>query len=376
MKKITVLYIARGAHLYGDNRSLLQLLIQNRTVINEYVCTTEEGLFTEELRKNNIPYSVIDETLLFNFSQKRLSLRVFLGRLRRILVTFWTLTQIIRKIEPNIIHSNNSLIFIGYVMARIFKLPHVWHIREYQTLDHNLKNRHLKLEKQWMRNSFCIGISKGLFDYWGMQKDKDIQLYNGIFSEKELVSYVFEKDNYFLFSGRLVHTKGVHDLVEAFGIFSQENKNFKLIIAGEGDDDYVTYLKNISKSYGISQKVVFCGFVKDMKSLMMNAKALIVPSYFEALGRITIEALLSGCYVIGRNTAGTKEILENEKIGMLFNDIPELVDAMKIVSSLSDKELSDYNMKAIENAKSHYTAEKNALETYNFYLTILKKHHQ
>lgn len=372
-KKICVLYLASGGHLYGDNRSLLQLVIQNKFLIDEYVCTTSEGPFTEILNANNIPYFIVDSVLGFNFSQKRSTFRKWFGRIRRSPLAYLKLSNIINNIKPDIIHSNNSLIFSGYVMSKVYKIPHVWHIREYQTLDHNLKNRHLSLEKNWMRKSYCIGISKGIYDFWNLQSTKDIQLYNGIYSKTDMMPYIYNKDNFFLYTGRITQTKGVHELIEAFGLFCRMNNTYRLILAGDGDEDYMKRLHGILKRYNICNRVVFKGFVDDVRPLMRKAKALIVPSYFEALGRITIEAMLMGCFVIGRNTGGTKEILEKEKAGILFNNISDLVTSMQKVSNMTDKDLFICNKKVYDSAISHYSAEVNASETYKFYLRILKK---
>lgn len=61
----------------------------------------------------------------------------------------------------------------------------------------------------------------------------------------------------------------------------------------------------------IASQVVFLGMRKDIYSLMKDAMALIVPSYWEGFGFITTEAMFNGCLVIGRNTSGTKEQFDN-----------------------------------------------------------------
>ena len=40
----------------------------------------------------------------------------------------------IQEVKPNIIHSNVGPIDIGYKAAKKLRIPHVWHIREYQDL--------------------------------------------------------------------------------------------------------------------------------------------------------------------------------------------------------------------------------------------------
>ena len=69
---------------------------------------------------------------------------------------------IIRKFKPEIIHTNCSVLAIGYYTARFLKIPHVWHIREYGALDFNYyyyyPNRNNQLDrykrKGW-KGRFC-----------------------------------------------------------------------------------------------------------------------------------------------------------------------------------------------------------------------------
>lgn len=373
MERIKVLYILSGAHLYGDNRSILQTILANKDNVNAFVCTTEEGALTEILKSNQIKYYIVSSVFRPNISSKRSTFRVWFGRVRRMPLAYYKLSKIIKEISPDIIHSNNSIIFSGYIMAKKFQIPHVWHVREYQTLDHNYTNRYLDKEKKWMTKSYCIGITKGIFDFWNMQSPKDIQLYNGIYSDKEMLPYIFEKEDYFLYSGRIIPTKGVHEMLEAFGQFCGVNKTTKLLLAGDFKDslDYKKQLNDIIEKYQIQDRVEFLGFVKDMRPLMRVAKALIVPSFFEAMGRITAEAMLMGCFVIGRNTAGTKELLEYEKTGCLFNNTHELYEAIKNVALMNNQNIANLTIPVMEKAQKHYSAETNAANVYEYYKKIL-----
>ena len=372
-RKIKVLYVLSGGHLYGDNRSILQTILANKGKVDALVCTTGKGPLTDLLQSNKVKYFIVSSTFSPNMSSKRLSFRTWLGKIRRIPIAYWKLSKNIKDFHPDIIHTNNSIIFSGYFLAKKFHIPHVWHVREYQTLDHHLINRYIERVKVWLRNSHCIGITRGIFEFWGMQEPKDMQIYNGMYSELDLEPYVYDKKDFFLYSGRIIATKGVHDLLGAFGQFCSFNSTTKLLIAGGYNDnpEYKNQLDKIVCKYKIQDRVKFLGFVNDMRSLMREAKALIVPSYFEAMGRITAEAMLMGCYVIGRNTAGTKELLERDHAGLLFDDINGLVNQMKLVALKSNEEFAKSNLPVMQIAKTHYSSEVNALQILNFYNCIL-----
>lgn len=368
-----ILYILSGAELYGDNRSITQLITMVKDRIEPLVCLNRYGPVVEILKERGIPYRIVSSILSPSFD-KVCTVRMRLGFIRRYPIGFMELAKIVCEFKPDIIHSNNGQIYGGYILSKLFKIPHVWHLREYIVEDHGYVIRYPNFFRKGLSESHCIAISQGIFKHWKLNDSKDVQIYNGIYSQKELLPYVSTKDDYFLFCGRIVKTKGVKEMIESFAEFAKHNKSTRLLLAGEGGkgrDVYMEELKAFVKTNHLDERVEFLGFVKDMRPLMSHARALIVPSYYEALGRITIEAMLMGCFVIGKNTAGTKELLENENAGILFNNCDEMADAMLEVANMTAEEIDNHNIRVREHACCHYTSEYNAEHTFAFYNTVL-----
>lgn len=160
-------------------------------------------------------------------------------------------------------------------------------------------------------------------------------------------------------------------------MFKKKNKNSttRLLIAGDGNDEYKSLLNQKVKEYCLDTSIVFLGYRTDIPKLMSKAKALIVPSQFEAFGFITAEAMFYGCPVIGRNTGGTKEQMDNvdnaigENICLRFLNNKELAERLAtIYYKMIDKDVL-CNIQHI--VSDIYPINKSAQKVFDIYNKIL-----
>lgn len=293
---------------------------------------------------------------------------IFLQKIR----FYVELKKIIKTEKPDIIHTNTGIVHEGFFVAKRFGIPHVWHLREYQTKDFGWKPfPSLKRFKSMLSKSFTISITKDIQSFFELDNDKkSFVIYNPIYSKSEIKESDYS-GNYFLVANRVSKEKGIEDIIKAFALFSKQNNSFVLKIAGFGDEEYINALKNESKELKISDRVQFIGFTDNVKSLLLHAKTLIVGSYFEGFGRMTAEANMLAVPVIGRNTAGTKEILVQTKGGWLFNSIEEIKDEMEMVSKMTSSEISSFMIEPTHKALELFCSEQHidkVLELYKFIL--------
>lgn len=284
------------------------------------------------------------------------------------------LQKIIEIEKPDIVHTNVGVIHEGWYVCQKKQVPHIWHLREYQDLDFGYKfyPSRKKFEKE-LRKSIVISITNDILKYFKIFDTRwAFTVYNGIFNEEDAF-YSAKKQNYFLICSRISPEKGHHDIIKAFDIFCKNNKNFKLRILGKDNINtpYVNSLKKLIQTLECKDKIEFLGYHDDVKSFLREAKALIVASRNEGFGRMTAEACFSGCIVIGRNTAGTKEILDYTG-GLQYNgSINDLVEKMNLVVTLSEKEYNDLAIQAMEKAKRMYSIEANGKKIYNIYNKVI-----
>ncbi len=107
----------------------------------------------------------------------------------------------------------------------------------------------------------------------------------------------------FVFIGRIVEHKGLDWLVRAMALASS---NVILDVAGDGNPNEIAKIKALAQSSGISDKIVWHGWLKpdEITNLILNARAVVFPSvWHEPAGLVTLESAACGRPVIG-STAG------------------------------------------------------------------------
>lgn len=380
-----VLYVLPSGSMYGDNVALMGIMpYMVKKGITPYFIVVQNGPIETYLREHNYDYEVIH----YPYSTYPLSCS-FKGMLHEIKcqLLIWKRyrslkkgLEVIKCFSPDIIHTNTSSNLLGYFLARKSGTSHVMHIREYMRLDHNneyipTKSFFIRLIK-WEKN-FNIAITPGVNNYFG-NLDNTKTIYDGVISKTGApIVLNQQKSDEVLFVGRLVETKGLTHLINAF--CTARTNRHKLKIVGTGSDSYVQELKNIVEKNNKTEYVEFLGYRTDVYSLMKKAKAIIVASRFEAFGFITAEAMYNGCLVIGHNTAGTKmqfdngESLFGQPIGIRYNSLEELRTKIEEVCNSDYSSYTATRIAAQNTVLSLYTVENSAKEVFTLYKQILNK---
>lgn len=282
------------------------------------------------------------------------------------------LTKLVRRIKPDIIHTNVGVIQAGYRVSQKLGIPHIWHLREYQTKDFSWKIEPSKKKFiKMLKKSYVITITENIRKYFNLDNYSRARvIYNGCFSATD-TSLKIPKDKYFLCSSRISPEKGHDIVVKAYSNFYKKHPDYKLLIAGFGEPKYIDKLKKMAKENNCLEGIKFLGFRKDIRELMDNATALIVASRFEGFGRMTAEAAFRGCLVIGNNTGGTKEILQKTG-GLAYIDGEKgLEKAMNTVISYSRDTYKKKATKAQNVAVENFSNEQCVEKIYKLYNEIL-----
>lgn len=384
MKSINVLYVANDASLYGANRSLVNMLqsfkqdttIQTR--INYHVIIPLKGPIQSVFEELKIPYSIIHYR--FDSALVDGTFYCYISFIPKLIQKYWLeyralpeLQNVVRQNEIQIIHTNSSVISIGLKLAKKCRIKHVWHLREFQDTGLNLQPYlgWSHLIKQINQSDAVISITKPIASHYKVTANS-IVLFDAVSSVSEIIQ-PSEKEKYFIFCGSLSHNKGVHIAIRSFHNFSREYPEYRLLIAGTDSTDspYIASIHRMIEEYKLEDHVQFLGYRKDVNQLMNKAQALLMCSRNEGMGRVTPEAMLNNCLVIGYNDAGTKELIVHEKTGLLFEKEEELVCFMKGVAdkSINSKQIQE---NAYDFARKHFLEETYGVKIVEIYASILK----
>lgn len=135
----------------------------------------------------------------------------------------------------------------------------------------------------------------------------------------------------FLFVGRLVALKNVEMAIRAFARLNQEENIFVII----GDGPERNNLEALAKE--LKANVLFTGRLEgdELNAWYNIARCFILPSYQEAFGAVTNEALLAGCKSLISNKAGSNCLISEGKNGYIIDpfNIDDIAEKMQIISS-------------------------------------------
>ena len=117
----------------------------------------------------------------------------------------------------------------------------------------------------------------------------------------------------FAYLGRITPEKGIEQLLNATRVLP--NSGWRLLIAGDGDESYVSDLR---RRFG-SPSIIWLGWV-NAADVYRQTDWVLVPSLWrEPLPRVILEAHSLGIPVIASNKGGNSEVVSHRRTGLVFD---------------------------------------------------------
>lgn len=146
------------------------------------------------------------------------------------------------------------------------------------------------------------------------------------------------RENNILFAGTIIPRKGYGDLIKAFAKIAKKYPNWKIIFAGNGE---IENAKKIASEYGISNQIVFPGWINGKKKEETFQKASIycLASDGEGFPMGVLDAWAYGIPCVVTPVGGIPDIIKDEVNGLIFpvGDIDTL--ASKLEKLITNKDL-------------------------------------
>ena len=175
----------------------------------------------------------------------------------------------------------------------------------------------------------CISeyVRERVANFMGSSRTRICTIYNGVDTDyfnpqidpKNLKENLgIDGKKVILFVGRLVSLKGVQYLLEAMpSVLKEAREDVVLVICGTGVK--MKYLKEMTGKLDLSSNVIFAGFVphQQLPNYYAISDICVVPSTFESLGSVILEAMSMKKPVIGSNVGGIPEIIKHDNNGLL-----------------------------------------------------------
>ncbi|WP_339846184.1 glycosyltransferase family 4 protein [uncultured Dokdonia sp.] len=175
--------------------------------------------------------------------------------------------------------------------------------------------------------------------------------------------YLYDKENYILFVGRLSDEKGIVNVIEAC---IKANKRLK--IAGTGP------LYEVVENYShIHNNIEFVGNQdgEELSSLYKNAQALITASkMYETFGLVIIESFSFGTPVIAPSFGNAGQLVEHEGNGLHYT-LDNVDDLAKAILKLDYQDQETMRKNARNTFLKNYTAQDNVSKLEEIYQSVL-----
>lgn len=337
------------------------------------------GLGEELLKKKKLSYTYVpSKDWAFEIKNNRNILKkiVFLVNSLLNVQAYMELRQIIRLNKIEIVHCNSTYTYIGALCGRNNNISIVWHLRE----DMREQGNNMFMEK-YARNFIAksdktIAISHYINKKLKMDEmDNAVVIYDAVDTEKFYRNHkLFADANINLaMIGAINEQKGQRELVEALAMLPVEYlRKIKLQIWGKGKKEDEKKLEAKIAQMKLDKTIYICGESSQVQEVYRNTDIVIVCGKGEGFGRVTVEAQLSGCLVIGADSGATPELVEDNVTGFLYESGNAKSLAECICKAIDrPSQAVDIAQNGQVYAKQTYSKGQNAREILKVYHDIL-----
>ena len=330
MSSINILFLIYGLERGGTELRLLDFAKHLPSDIKMHICVTSENL-----------------TLLPNFLQLSTNIKVVpVSKSYLELNKAW---KIYRYAKINHVTIVNSFGLKELFLSIVIKAFSGW---KFQTVHHSvdLLHNYSSLQLNFLRillrstNAILCNSEQSmkLMRSFSVQQKRITVIKNGIetsnfkrglHNSQDLKKRCRLKDNEFIL-GTIANFRNVKNypfLFKAFLILLQRHSNLRLLCVGGGY--LLDEMKEVIRSYGLKEFVLFTGYSKDVAKYLSLMNIFVLCSLQEGLPNVLLQAMSMEIPVIASDIGGCSEIIDNMANGILYpsNDLDKFIETVEIL---------------------------------------------
>lgn len=349
MKK--VLIINQSSELYGSDQTLL-LLLKNldRSQFFPIVVLPNEGPLKTAIEKLEIQVIIAPVLKLY---RDMFSIRNLVKFTQDFFTGFATLKKLHKLHKFELVYSNTFAVLIGAFFSKQKGIKHLWHVHE--IIEHPKLIAWFFPKMAYFFSDLIVCNSEAtrlnIITREKRNKKKCHVIYNGVNHVKTSTNskksdFGFDDNDVIItLVGRISRLKGHNLLLKTFKEKLYANEGIKLLFVGStvpGQEFYLETILNFIKENKIEKRVKILPFTPSLDDIWKITDIAVMPSTEkESFGLVAAEAMLAKKAVIGANHGGLKEIIIDNKTGILVepNNVNELSKA--IMTLINNPELRE-----------------------------------
>ena len=313
-KKLRVMHVTEDLGVGGLERVVATLCntVDPDRFESSVLCLRELGAFADDLRARGFPVHLLDQTP---------------GRTNYL--SFMKVARLLREQRVDVVHSHNTHAFIdgglGAALSGVKTIVHTDHARSFPDKRRYMIAEHVLSHLVYKIVGVSDHTSANLIRHERISPRKLTTIPNGIdgsqydgsvdVAAKRRDLGITRDGPVIGLGARLMEQKGVEYLLRAMPLLIARFPDLTLVVAGEGPLEQP--LKRLAAELGIEDHVRFAGVRLDLAELLHVFDLFVLPSIWEGLPMVLLEALAAGCPIVASDVGGIGTAIEDGVNGSL-----------------------------------------------------------
>ncbi len=321
-----ILLLHSSSDLYGASKILVNtvLSLKNAGYV-VHVILSESGPLLQELERHDVQVQVVKLGIL---RRKYMNVTGIINRLDAVYKAYRVLSRLVKAEKYDIIYSNTTAVLVGYLVAKLTKTKHIWHVHEIIEKPAFFSKFIGSLLK---RSDLVIVVSDQVRISWAKVLGESFQkikvIYNGLdyssylSSQSHLKAELGLSNDKFLIGmiGRVNSWKGQKYFLNIASLLTKKNDNYHFVMVGDAFPGYeylYDELRAVETDLDLTSKVANLGFRTDIPNILTGLDLFILPSILpDPLPTVVLESMAAGTPVVATKHGGALEMVADAITG-------------------------------------------------------------